>query len=78
MAGCAALPLLLSFSLPTVEVAETIDIVDETEVLVKPAVDVPPANWIALVVVLPTFVTCWRFGVVDVAGQLVPFARHTA
>lgn len=44
---------------------------------VKSAVEVPPANWIAWVVVLPAFVTVWRFGVVPV-GQLVPFARHTA
>jgi hypothetical protein len=43
----------------------------------KSAVDVPPANWIAFVVVFPAFVTVWRFGVVPV-GQLVPFARHTA
>ena len=44
---------------------------------VKSAVEVPPANWMAFVVVLPAFVTVWRFGVVPV-GQLVPFARHTA
>jgi hypothetical protein len=43
----------------------------------KSAVEVPPLNWIAFVVVLPAFVTVWRFGVVPV-GQLVPFARHTA
>lgn len=44
---------------------------------VKSAVEVPPANWIAWVVVLPAFVTVWRFGVVPV-GQLVPLAKHTA
>ncbi len=44
---------------------------------VKSAVEVPPANWMALVVVLPAFVTVWRFGVVP-EGQLVPLARHTA
>ena len=43
----------------------------------KSAVLVPPANWRAFVVVLPAFVTVWRFGVVPV-GQLVPFAKHTA
>ena len=43
----------------------------------KSAVEVPPANWIAFVVVLPAFVTVWRLGVVPV-GQLVPLARHTA
>lgn len=43
----------------------------------KSAVLVPPANWMAFVVVLPAFVTVWRFGVVPV-GQLVPEARHTA
>ena len=43
----------------------------------KSAVDVPPANWIEFVVVLPAFVTVWRFGVVPV-GQLVPLAKHTA
>jgi len=40
-------------------------------------VDVPPANWMAFVVVLPAFVTVWRLDVVPL-GQLVPFARHTA
>lgn len=44
---------------------------------VKSEVEVPPANWRALVVVLPAFVTVWRFGVVPV-GQLVPLAKHTA
>ncbi len=44
---------------------------------VKSAVLVPPANWRAFVVVLPAFVTVWRFGVVPV-GQLVPLAKHTA
>lgn len=43
----------------------------------KSAVEVPPANWIAFVVVEPAFVTVCKFGVVPV-GQLVPFARHTA
>lgn len=57
----------------TVRTPETV-----AEVLnVKSAVDVPPANWIAFVVVLPALVTVWRFGVVPV-GQLVPLAKHTA
>jgi hypothetical protein len=43
----------------------------------KSAVDVPPANWIAFVVVLPAFVTVWRLGVVPL-GQFVPLARQTA
>jgi len=42
----------------------------------KSAVEVPPANWMAFVVVLPALVTVCRFGVVPV-GQFVPFARHT-
>ena len=42
----------------------------------KVAVEVPPANWMAFVVVFPAFVTVCRFGVVPV-GQFVPFARHT-
>lgn len=57
----------------TVRTPETV-----AEVLnVKSAVEVPPANWIAFVVVLPAFVTVWRFGVVP-EGQLVPLAKHTA
>jgi hypothetical protein len=44
--------------------------------IAKSLVDVPPANWMALVVVLPAFVTVWRLGVVPV-GQFVPLARHT-
>lgn len=43
----------------------------------KSAVEVPPANWIEFVVVLPAFVTVWRLGVVPL-GQLVPLAKHTA
>jgi hypothetical protein len=42
----------------------------------NPAVDVPPANWIVLVVALPLFVTVWNVGL-DEAGQLVPFERQT-
>jgi hypothetical protein len=41
----------------------------------KSPVEVPPANWMAFVVVLPAFVTVWRFGVVPL-GQLVPFERQ--
>ena len=40
-------------------------------------VEVPPANWSALVVVFPVFVTVCRFGVVP-EGQFVPFERHGA
>ena len=43
----------------------------------KSPVEVPPANWMAFVVVFPAFVTVWRLGVVPV-GQLVPLARHTS
>lgn len=39
-------------------------------------VEVPPANWSALVVVFPAFVTVWRSAAVD-DGQFVPFCRHT-
>ena len=43
----------------------------------KLPVEVPPANWIALVVVLPAFVTVWRLAAVP-DGQLVPFERQGA
>jgi hypothetical protein len=59
-------PLAVKIPLTVAEVLKT-----------KSAVEVPPANWMARVVVLPAFVTVWRFGVVPV-GQLVPEARHTA
>jgi hypothetical protein len=45
-------------------------------VIVKFPVDVPPLNWMSLVVTFPAFVTVWRLGVVPV-GQFVPFARQT-
>jgi hypothetical protein len=45
-------------------------------VTTKASVEVPPLNTIEFVVVLPAFVTVWRFGVVPV-GQLVPFWRQT-
>jgi hypothetical protein len=45
-------------------------------VTAKSAVDVPPANWMAFVVVLPLFVTDWKVGETP-DGQFVPFARHT-
>jgi len=57
----------------TVRTPETVAEVLKT----KSAVEVPPANCRAFVVVLPAFVTVWRFGVVP-EGQLVPLARHTA
>ena len=41
----------------------------------KAPVDVPPANWMVLVVTFPAFVTDWRVGVVP-AGQFVPSARQ--
>jgi hypothetical protein len=42
----------------------------------KFAVEVPPANWMSLVVEFPVFVTVWKFGVVP-EGQFVPSWRHT-
>lgn len=59
-------PLAVKMPLTVAEVLKT-----------KSAVEVPPANWIEFVVVLPAFVTVWRLGVVPV-GQLVPLARQTA
>jgi hypothetical protein len=56
-----------------VEVPETVRSLE----MAKFPVEVPPANWIVLVVTLPTFVTCWNDGVVEL-GQLVPFERQTA
>ena len=41
----------------------------------KGPVEVPPANWMVLVVVLPAFVTDCRVGVVT-TGQFVPSARQ--
>lgn len=63
---------LVNVVLAKVEVPVTV----RAPVMVKSAVEVPPANWMALVVVLPAFVTVWRLGVVPV-GQLVPLARQT-
>jgi hypothetical protein len=48
----------------------------KVEDTVKDAVDVPPPKTMAFVVVLPAFVTVWRFGVVP-EGQFVPLARQT-
>ena len=39
-------------------------------------VEVPPANWIKLVVTFPCVVTCCKVGVAFPAGQFVPFAKH--
>jgi hypothetical protein len=63
----------LAVTLFKVEVPETVRSLETT----KFPVDVPPLNWMAFVVVLPAFVTVWRFGVVPL-GQFVPFARQTA
>ena len=47
-----------------------------SEVIANAPVDVPPANWMAFVVVFPAFVTVWKFGEVP-DGQFVPLARQT-
>ncbi len=52
--------------------SSTVSVLETT----KAAVEVPPANTIEFVVVLPVFVTVWKFGVVPL-GQFVPFARQT-
>jgi hypothetical protein len=57
------------------KVSKPLTLTDELKT--KSPVEVPPPNWIAFVVVLPAFVTVWKFGLV-LEGQLVPFAKQTA
>jgi hypothetical protein len=57
------------------KVSKPLTLADELKT--KSPVEVPPPNWIAFVVVLPAFVTVWKFGLV-LEGQLVPFAKQTA
>jgi hypothetical protein len=58
--------------LPIVRVPTTA----RSDVIANAAVDVPPANWIAFVVVFPALVTVWKLGDVP-DGQFVPLARQT-
>lgn len=57
-------------------VTESVPVIVRLSVIANGPVDVPPANWIAFVVVFPAFVTVWKLAAVP-DGQFVPLARQT-